>query len=64
MNKFILLLFVLAVQTSFAQQSLFEPQNIKQAYQNNTRSKEGIPGKNYWQNTARYSIEIMAKPSG
>lgn len=64
MNKFILLLFVLAVQTSFAQQSLFEPQNIKQAYQNNTRSKEGIPGKNYWQNTARYSIEIMANPPG
>lgn len=32
------------------------PTNIQQAYKNQTRSKDGIPGPNYWQNQSNYKI--------
>lgn len=38
------------------------PRNIKEAYKNETRSMDGRPGKNYWQNHARYNITITAMP--
>ncbi|WP_158500546.1 M1 family metallopeptidase [Spirosoma radiotolerans] len=38
------------------------PRNIKKAYQKGTRSMDGKPGKNYWQNFARYSINITVNP--
>lgn len=38
------------------------PRNVKQAYQKGTRSLDGRPGKNYWQNFARYNITITATP--
>jgi len=38
------------------------PRNIKQAYKKNTRSMDGNPGKNYWQNYGRYNITITAMP--
>jgi hypothetical protein len=34
------------------------PRNIKQAYANGTRSIDGKPGKNYWQNHGKYTISI------
>ncbi|WP_461131445.1 M1 family metallopeptidase [Spirosoma aerophilum] len=43
-------------------QGLYMPRNVKQAYQKGTRSMDGRPGKNYWQNTARYNITITATP--
>ncbi|GAB3882193.1 M1 family metallopeptidase [Spirosoma agri] len=43
-------------------QSLYMPRNVKQAYQKGTRSPDGKPGKNYWQNSARYDIAITATP--
>ncbi len=43
-------------------QSLYMPRNIKQAYQKGTRSMDGKPGKNYWQNSARYAITVTAAP--
>src|SRR5438045_602532 len=46
---------------SFAQ-DLFIPRDIQQAYKNSTRSMDGKPGKNYWQNRARYNINITAMP--
>jgi len=43
------------------------PQNIKNTFEKGTRSPDGKPGKNYWQNHARYNINITAllptKPS-
>ena len=64
MNKIITLLYLLATAKSYAQQVLFMPQNIKEAYKNGTRSMDGKPGKNYWQNTGRYNIQVsMAPPS-
>ena len=42
-----------------AQESrLFMPKKIKQAYENNTRSFDGKPGENYWQNTVDYTIKV------
>lgn len=38
------------------------PRNVKMAYENGTRSMDGKPGKNYWQNTADYNISISIDP--
>jgi hypothetical protein len=35
---------------------------VKRAYKNGTRAMDGKPGKNYWQNHARYAITITAMP--
>lgn len=43
-------------------QSLYMPRDIQQAYKNGTRSPDGRPGKNYWQNKGRYQIGITATP--
>jgi len=43
-------------------QPLYMPRDIKQAYKKGTRSFDGNPGKNYWQNRARYDITITAMP--
>lgn len=43
-------------------QQLYMPRNVQQAYKNQTRSPDGKPGKNYWQNTASYDIDITVAP--
>lgn len=43
-------------------QDLYRPRNIQHAYNNGTRSSNGQPGPNYWQNKGRYSIAITANP--
>jgi hypothetical protein len=43
-------------------QSLYMPRDVKQAFKKETRSMDGRPGKNYWQNRGRYSINITAAP--
>jgi len=43
-------------------QQLYQPRNLKQAYENGTRSQDGAPGQNYWQNTGDYTINITATP--
>ncbi len=57
-------LFVIVVITSqcFSQQ-LFIPKNIQAAYQKQTRSTDGKPGKNYWQNTADYILNVNFDPA-
>src|SRR5438876_8454302 len=47
---------------SIAQQ-LPVPVNIKAAYDKGTRSLDGKPGKNYWQNTANYDLKINFDPA-
>lgn len=41
---------------------LYVPRNMQEAYTNGTRSTDGKPGKNYWQNTARYDINVTVAP--
>src|SRR5215469_12985680 len=43
-------------------QTLYMPRGVKQAYKNGTRSMDGKPGKDYWQNHARYIINMTAMP--
>ena len=35
------------------------PNEVKQAYQNGTRSPLGVPGPNYWQNHSKYQIDVQ-----
>jgi hypothetical protein len=59
----LLLFFLLVTTCNYAiAQNLYEPRDIQQAYKNETRSRDGNPGKNYWQNHARYTINITAMP--
>ncbi|MBU6341578.1 MAG: peptidase [Bacteroidetes bacterium] len=44
-------------QTSFAQE-LPIPRNFQKAFDSGTRSKNGQPGPNYWQNKALYDIKV------
>jgi hypothetical protein len=53
--------FVFLAQNSFAQE-LYMPRNIKEAYAKGTRSMDGKPGKNYWQNHGKYTMEISVDP--
>src|SRR4051794_19659524 len=46
-----------------AQRSLEIATNLKPAYGKQTRSLTGKPGKNYWQNSADYDIEVKFDPA-
>ncbi|MBO9202090.1 MULTISPECIES: M1 family metallopeptidase [Niastella] len=43
-------------------QTLTMPAGIQKAYENGTRSTDGKPGKNYWQNHGRYTISLTVLP--
>jgi hypothetical protein len=58
-----LLLFAGLAETAAAQtQPLYMPRDIKAAFAKGTRSPDGRPGPNYWQNRARYDITVQAAP--
>ena len=59
----IVLASLLVNYVSFAQDGLYESKEIQRAYENGTRSREGIPGKNYWQNQIHYNIKTSFDPS-
>ena len=56
------LMAVFIISNGLFAQDLYMPRDIQQAYKNETRSMDGKPGKNYWQNHARYNINITAMP--
>jgi hypothetical protein len=45
-----------------AQTTLYQPRDIKRAFDKGTRAADGRPGPKYWQNTARYDITVQAAP--
>ncbi|HEY4206827.1 MAG TPA: M1 family metallopeptidase [Puia sp.] len=55
-------LALILAQPGLYSQSLYTPRNILQAYKKGTRSPDGRPGPNYWQNKARYVIDVTAAP--
>jgi len=57
-----LLMMVTALSTGWAQDDLYIPTNFIKAYENNTRSYDGKPGENYWQNRADYNIQVELIP--
>jgi hypothetical protein len=60
--KLSLSIILLASIKCFGQISLSVPVNLQTAYNNGTRSINGKPGKNYWQNRADYIIKINFDP--
>ncbi|AZI26415.1 peptidase [Pedobacter sp. G11] len=59
----IYLIFIFATELS-AQTLLPLATNFKPAYSKQTRSNEGLPGKNYWQNSGDYDIRLKFDPIG
>jgi hypothetical protein len=59
--QLVVIAFIFLAQKSFAQE-LYMPRNIKEAYAKGTRSMDGKPGKNYWQNHGKYTMEISVDP--
>ena len=63
MNRYLTIFFLTIFCILQAQsQELYVPRDVKQAYKKETRSMDGRPGKNYWQNHGRYAISITANP--
>lgn len=64
MKIIIFVLLALAVRPVLGQSTkeLFVPREYKQAYNNETRSNEGIPGKKYFQNSTDYVIKAEFFP--
>lgn len=64
MRKICFLTLLVSFSTPLlAQVSLPIPLNMRKAYDKGTRSLSGMPGKNYWQNRADYTIEVVFEPS-
>jgi hypothetical protein len=63
MRRYLIVLGILAFcfQSATAQ-DLFMPRNIQKAFKKGSRSTDGKPGKNYWQNYGRYNITMTALP--
>ena len=65
MNHKLLLTGLSILLTTFiinAQSKLHIPKEIQKAYAKETRSKDGKPGVNYWQNTVDYKIDVKVSP--
>ncbi len=68
LKAYIILIFFIitfAALPNYAQENenaLYVPLNIRQAYENSTRSWDGKPGENYWINHADYTIKAELKP--
>lgn len=45
-----------------ASSTLYVPRFVQQAYKKQTRSPDGRPGKNYWQNRSTYKMSITVMP--
>ena len=55
-------LMALLISFCMYSQALYMPRNIKNTFERGSRSPDGRPGKNYWQNHASYNINITALP--
>jgi hypothetical protein len=62
MKKIIIILLLCFSGLSFSQQELFIPRDIHVAYENGTRSFDGKPGAEYWQNSVKYQIKAEVIP--
>lgn len=64
MKKIALFLsFLIFAASHFANaQELYMPRNIKNAFAKGTRSMDGNPGENYWQNKGNYHIQVTVTP--
>ena len=64
MNKwFFIILFLIAGIPSIFAQSIYIPLEFQDAYENGTRSLDGKPGPDYWQNHSDYKITAELDPT-
>lgn len=61
-NLFLFLIFFFTIDL-VSQNKIQIPRNILEAYKNGTRSLDGSPGPNYWQNSSDYFIDLKFIPS-
>jgi len=62
---FILIIFQFGIlfQSGLSQKNkLYIPVNVQKTYVNNTRSVDGKPGSEYWQNSSDYNIKVKVDP--
>ena len=59
---FVLALIISASFNCYAQTLPTLPVNLQSTYTKGTRTSNGAPGKNYWQNSADYTIKISFDP--
>jgi len=60
----IVILATIIIQTSFAQShGFYTTRNYDKALKSGTRSINGCPGENYWQNTSSYKINAKINPT-
>lgn len=64
MRNFILffVIWLLTMPLIAQEDRFFIPREIQQGYEKGTRSYDGKPGKNYWQNTVDYKISVEVIP--
>ena len=62
-RPFLLAALLLGTVAAQAQQPLPIPRNLQATYAKGTRAESGLPGPNYWQNTAEYTIKVSFDPS-
>lgn len=55
-------LLIMFLTINIFSQNYYLPLNVKKAYDKGTRSYDGRPGKNYWQNTSNYNIKAELNP--
>jgi len=58
LNTLKICVLFLLFSASLQAQELYMPRNIKNAYEKGTRSADGRPGRNYWQNHGKYDISV------
>lgn len=56
---FLITVILIMASGSFPQTHYFIPKEIQTAIKNNTRTNQGFPGKDYWQNKSQYRIEVF-----
>lgn len=59
---FILVTFCIIFNLNAYDGDIYLPVDIRPLYENNTRSMDGKPGPNYWQNYSNYKIDVEVIP--
>ena len=62
MTTILILILTISISAFSQNEYLFMPQTIAKTYLNKTRSIDGKPGANYWQNSAKYDIKAEFFP--
>jgi hypothetical protein len=57
-----IILLLKFVGFAYGQSELFMPVEFQNAVEQGTRSSDGQPGVNYWQNKAEYKIRVKVEP--